>query len=164
MTGARSVLHTGNTLSGVTEHSRRFHPVIRAGMGSGWWLWLLETTTAGFSFCCSLSSALLPALPLCDCSNPPDTAVSVILHAFGHCIFPLNLNFPFLIFFFHVTVSFGGLTNPLTLVFTPLQHQQGAPMIWGRHHFTALYYSLHILFILHEPFSQASSSIYSSLF
>lgn len=163
--------HNGNTLDGITDHARDFVQ----SLGLRW----IQVGGSGYekppqqvllSVAPSpLCSPSLP-LPLCDCSRAlTGTSESVILHPFGHYAFSsatsltLNLNFPFLIFF-HVTVSFGGLSNPLTLVFTPSQHQRGVPMIWGRHHFTGLYYSVHILFILHKPFSQASSSIYFSLF
>lgn len=66
--------------------------------------------------------------------------------------------------FFHVTGSLGALSNSLALVLTPFQHQYGVLMVCGRHQLTGLCYSVHILFILHKSFSQASSSIYLSLF
>lgn len=146
-------------------------------MDPGWWVWLLKNTTASFSFL-----LLLPVLFARQGRQPSSaslapfglrsriltaTYTSVVLHLFDHYAFssttPLtvNLNFPFLIFF-HVTVSFGALSIPFTLVFTPFQHQQGVLMVRSRRQLTGLYYSLHILFVLRK--SQASSSIYSSLF
>lgn len=140
-------------------------------MDSGWGLWLWKTTTAGFAFCCSLSSLLsfLALATLWLLQGPHrylwvcDPSSIRTLRIFQRNLTDFEPQFS-IFNFFHVTVSFGGLSNPLTLVFTPSQHQQGVPMIWGRHHFTGLYYSVHILFILHKPFSQASSSIYFSLF
>lgn len=57
-------------LNGITDHTRRFRPIIRAVMDSSWWFWLLKNTTESFPFLLLLSSSLLmeagssPPLPL----------------------------------------------------------------------------------------------------
>lgn len=153
-------------LGGITGHSGTFCLIIRAVRGSGWWVWLLKVTTASFLFLLllhlpfahqgrHLSSSSLAFFWILFQNSHSYLYIcgSVVLHPFGHYAFSsttsltLNLSFPFFVVF-HVTVNFGALINPLTLVFTPFQHQQGIPMVCGRHPLTGLYSSLHVLFLL----------------
>lgn len=165
-------------LGAITGHSGTFCLIIRAVRGFRLVGLAIKNHHSKFPFpsaappplCSSRqASLLLLHCPFLDFvlkpSQPPIHLWSFI---WPLCIFqhnPTDSEPQFSFFFvFHVTVNFGALINPLTLVFTPFQHQQGIPMVCGRHPLTGLYSSLHIFFLLHKSFSQVSASIFFSLF